>query len=1024
MRAFLVAIVSLFSLHAYAQGASSGDIVGTLENQGAGQYTVTASNPATGRSRSTNVDADGSFRFSQLPVGSYDLMVMRNGTLVARDTFAVTLNGNTVAEFPLMDQSVDEITVTASRIVGDTYSTDSGLVMSKDSIDIMPVGRNLTAISLLAPGVVAGDNKFGLSGGPGFASFGGSSIAENSCYINGLEVTNTRQGLGCGAVPFEFYDQFQVKTGGYSAQYGRTTGGVLNAVTKSGTNEWEFGVGVAIEPGSLYEEGKISRGGGGFGSGGGTSGGAGGPGTGAVFRNTTNDENSLTEYWLTAGGPIIKDKLFIYAIVNPRDQQQDFAWQTSTRIQYVADNEYRRIDRSGGDNLFWGAKIDWDITDYHRVSAWGYSNRNDGIDVHYNFNPDTNVIGTTPTQTRIRQRGGEASSISYTGTFMDDITVSAMFGKIETEYTNDPDDTVSCPSVSDQRNPAPANPIVGCGPGGTFGANFDENEQTRLDIEWALGDHLIRAGLDKQDRGSTRLSSPIGGHNYTYSTLAPGGIIQGTGNTIYTNNTGASQDYVFDRIFDNLGLGGGFSSELTAYYIEDEWQLNDNIVLYIGARKDQLTNFATGGTVFADFDQEWAPRLGMSWDPTGDGQNKFYGTWGRYYLPIANNTNFRVASGVTDITTYYTYSGTDATTGAPTGIQPIGGTQANSQVINSLPNPPTKDQFQAQEADPFYKEEYILGYERYFGDENKLGLRYVFRDVGATLDDYCGPLANPGYCTMVNPGSGGSWSATAGGPLTFYSADQIGLPEGRNEYTAVQLEWNHTGERMNYNVIYTWSRSVGNFEGSVKSDNVQADAGITTDFDFPALMDGADGYLPNDRRHVLKFFGSYKVTDALTAGWNASLASGRPLSAIGAGYPSNDPNIYGSYGGTYYLFTNTCNEGGAVINCANTALDLTDPVQAQQFVDSKIYQSSPRGSVGRTPWLASLDASLTYDFNVSDVDMSASLQVFNLLNIQEAVSINENAEGRNSEGVANQWYGAAYNWQTPRYVRLQLQARF
>lgn len=1024
MRTFLVAIVSIFSVQAYAQGNSSGDIIGALDNQGPGQYTVTASDPSTGRSRTTNVGADGNFRFSQLPVGQYELTVMRDGMLVARDNFGVSLNGNTVANFELADQTIDEITVVASRIVGDTYSTDSGLVMGKAEIDIMPVGRDLTSISMLAPGVVLGDSQFGLNGGPGFASFGGSSIAENSCYINGLEVTNTRQGLGCGQVPFEFYDQFQVKTGGYSAQYGRTTGGVLNAVTKSGTNDWEFGIGVAVEPGSLYEEGRVSRGGGGFGSGGGTTGGAGGAGTGTVFRNTTQNENSLTEYWLTAGGPIIEDKLFIYAIVNPRDQQQDFAWQTSARQQFVADDEYRTIDRSGGDNVFWGAKIDFDINDYHRLSAWGYSNRNDGIDTHYNFNPNTNVIGTTPTQTRIRQRGGEASSISYTGTFMDDITVSAMFGTIETEYTNDPDDTVSCPSVSDQRNPAPANPIVGCGPGGTFGSNVDENEQFRLDVEWAVGDHLVRAGIDQQDRNSTRLSSPIGGHNYTYSTLAPGGIIQGTGNTIYTNNTGVSQDYVFDRIFDNLGLGGGFSSELTAYYIEDEWQLNDDIVLYLGARKDQLTNFATGGVVFADFDQEWAPRLGMSWDPVGDGQNKVYGTWGRYYLPIANNTNFRVASGVTDITTYYTFTGVDATTGAPTGISPIGGTQLNSQVINSLPTPPTKDQFQAQEADPFYKEEFIIGYERDLSESDRIGVRYVSRDVGATLDDYCGPFANPGYCTMVNPGSGGSWSATAGGPLTFYDAATIGLPEGRNEYTALQFEWNHQGERVNYNVVYTWSRSVGNFEGSVKSDNVQADAGITTDFDFPALMDGADGYLPNDRRHVLKFYGSYMLTDSLTAGWNASLASGRPLSAIGQGYPSNDPNIYGSYGNTYYLFTNTCNEGGAVINCANTALDLNDPIQAQQFVDSKIYQFSPRGSVGRTPWVTTLDASLTYNFNVSDIDMTANLQIFNVLDTQEITHINENAEGRNSEGVANQWYGAAYGWQAPRHVRLSLQARF
>jgi hypothetical protein len=1003
MRTLFVAIVSLFSLQVYAQGASTGDIVGSLQNQGSGQYTVTANEPATGRSRTTNVGADGSFRFSKLPVGTYDLMVMRNGTLVARDTFPVTLNGNTVATFPIAEQSMDEITVTASKLVGDTYSTDSGLVMTKDNIDIMPVGRDLTSISLLAPGVVEGDSKFGLSGGPGFASFGGSSVAENSCYINGLEVTNTRQGLGCGAVPFEFYDQFQVKTGGYSAQYGRTTGGVLNAVTKSGTNEWEFGVGLAVEPGSLYEKGNISRGGGGFGNG------AGGPGTGPVFRDTTMNENSLTEYWLTAGGPIIQDKLFIYAIVNPRDESQDFAWQTSTRQQYAPDNEFRKISRDGSDNLFWGAKIDWDITDYHRLSAWGYSNRSDGLDVHYPYDPNTGVLSTVSNQTIIRKRGGEASSISYTGTFMDAVTVSAMYGSIKTEYTSDPDDTQSCPAVADQRSPAPANPIVGCGPGGSYGNNFDENTQTRLDIEWALGDHLIRVGLDQQDRDSTRLVQPIGGHDYTYSTLLDNASIQGNNGPIYTNTTGAPIDFVFDRLFTNAGFGGGFRSELTAYYVEDEWQLNDNIVLYIGARKDQLTNFATGDIIFADFDQEWAPRLGMSWDPTGDGQNKFYGTWGRYYLPIANNTNYRVGSGVSDTTTYYTFTGSDATTGAPTGILPISGDLATSTVTNSASAPPTKDQFQAAEADPFYKEEWIVGYERYLGDADKLGLRVVLRETGATLDDYCGFYSNPGYCTMVNPGFGGSWSSTAGGPLTFYSAETIGLPKGRNDYTAVQLEWNHTGERVNYNFIYTWSRSTGNFEGAVKSDIVQADAGITQDFDFPALMDGADGYLPNDRRHVFKFYGSYAVTDSLRAGWNASLASGRPLSAYGAGYPDQGANVFGSYGDTYYLYTNQCPDTNGNSLCEQS---------------EKIYQFASRGTAGRTPWLTTLDASLTYDFNVSDVDMSATLQVFNILDIQEVVLTNEHAEARRSEGNPNQWYGAAYGWQTPRHVRLQLQARF
>ena len=82
-------------------------------------------------------------------------------------------------------------------------------------------------------------------------SFGGSSIAENTVYINGLNVTDFYNRVGSSTVPYSFYKEFQVKTGGYSVEFGRTTGGVINAVTRSGTNEFEFGTEVVWEPSSL-----------------------------------------------------------------------------------------------------------------------------------------------------------------------------------------------------------------------------------------------------------------------------------------------------------------------------------------------------------------------------------------------------------------------------------------------------------------------------------------------------------------------------------------------------------------------------------------------------------------------------------------------------------------------------------------------------------------------------------------------------------------------------------------------------
>ena len=339
--------------------------------------------------------------------------------------------------------------------------------------------------------------------------------------------------------------------------------------------------------------------------------------------------------------------------------------------------------------------------------------------------------------------------------------------------------------------------------------------------------------------------------------------------------------------------------------------------------------------------------------------------------------------------------------------------------------------FQAQEADPFYKEELILGYERSLNDTYNMGIRLISRDVGATLDDYCG-FYSSAWCTMVNPGFKGTWGQdndlngeADGGILTTYTPEQIGLPKGENEYTSAQFELERVTDTSNWTLVYTWGRSVGNFEGSVKSDIVQADAGITQDFDFPALMDGAYGYLPNDRRHSFKFYGNYFVNDKLSVGWNATAFSGRPLNRFGAGHPEgDDPIQFGSYGDTYYIFTNNCNEGGVVISCANTALDLTDPVQAAQFQDNKIYIRGPRGSAGRTPWNFNLDVSANYNFELSNVDMTASIKVYNILDIQEANSQNEAFEQRRSEGTLNQYYGAAYAWQAPRHIQLGLTARF
>jgi outer membrane receptor for ferrienterochelin and colicin len=948
---------------------------------------VKAVNTETGTTRTVDLNADGSYRLAKLPTGPYKVTVSRDNRVFAEEIVRVSIGKNSVANFeiaaPLDNTEVIEV-VASSIATIDLSSSDSGLIVGEVEIDRMPIARNLTSVALLAPGVVQGDGAFGKT-----ASFGGSSVAENICYINGMEVTNTRNGLGCGELPFEFYKEFQVKTGGYSAKYGRATGGAINATAKKGTNEWELSATATYTPDSLRSSNEqISRANG---------------GTGGIYRDMTHNEQDSKEMTLSVGGPIIKDKLFFYAIVNPKDDTSSNTWQPSFWDHYLANNQYRERESSGGDNLFWGATVDWDISEDHRLSYFGYSNRSDTTEEVYAYNTNgESVIGEHLGQ-NIRKRGGETHSISYTGYITDDLIVTAMAGRIEAEYETSASNT-ACSTVSESRV-NPTTPAVSCGPGGNYGENNDTNTQYALDIEYTIGDHTITAGYEKQERETTRFNIPTGpngGHAYTYATLAPGSTIQGDDGILFSNPTDAPIDYVSDRVFSNEAEGGGFTSDILAYYIEDVWQYSDDLTLTLGLRIDDFENTGVTGRVISSFTTDVAPRLGFSWDPTGEGESKVFGTVGQYYLPIANNTIYRASSGVDDRTTYYNFSGIDAN-GEPISPVPVNGTAANSQTINSTATFPTKETFVSDNADPFSKIEYILGYETQLSDEYSMLVKGTYRYVDSALDDYCGAYANH-YCLMINPGSDAKFYVDADDdgladsdtPVTYDNDTTVQLPEGENKYYALETTLKYQLDDLTWSASYTWSHSYGNFEGAVKSDNGQQDAGITTDFDFPALMDGADGNLPNDRRHVMKFFGSYNVTEEFVVGWNSTLASGRPRGVQGGSYWTDDSDLYGSYGDTYYV---TQDDGSLTYH--------------------------PRGSNGTTSWTFTVDLSASYSFEVNGVDLKASLDVFNVLDSSQETSSVDNYEGIGwAAGGRNQYYDSALTWQTPRYATINLEARF
>jgi outer membrane receptor protein involved in Fe transport len=110
----------------------------------------------------------------------------------------------------------------SNKVVDALDQSTNNLVNNK-----IPIGRSLTDVIMLTPGTVKGDTAFG-----NLPAINGASVAENVFYVNGLNITNVRNNTGFSTVPFDMFESVEVITDGYSAQYGRYHGGMINAQTK------------------------------------------------------------------------------------------------------------------------------------------------------------------------------------------------------------------------------------------------------------------------------------------------------------------------------------------------------------------------------------------------------------------------------------------------------------------------------------------------------------------------------------------------------------------------------------------------------------------------------------------------------------------------------------------------------------------------------------------------------------------------------------------------------------------------
>jgi hypothetical protein len=1003
---------------AYAQSNATGTVFGTAP-AGAGDSVIVES-AATNAKRTTSVDANGKFSLTSLPPGRYKVQLMKGSTVVSSVEIEVLLGQGVEAVFAAAGgtQQLQTVQVVGSRSVIDVSSTNGGSTFTAKELANIPIAQNVTSIMLLAPDVVKADPRYA-----GGASIGGGAPSENSYYINGFPVTNPLSQLGSMELPFGAIQQAQILTGGFGAEFGRSTGGVVNITTKSGSNKFEGGASYSITPNSLRAKEKNVY----------YNSGAGLDTDHKLYWHKRDNESTEQQVGAYVGGPIIKDKLFFFIAA---DQTTNKSSGTSFLPNDLTGNvESSTLTQNGwvdkkDTNQRYLAKFDWNITDNHRVeyTAIGDNYETDESNFGFDyatlkhFGPKTYSAHYKNQPSLTPSVGGTANILKYTGTLTNDLTLTALYGESRSPHkqTYNPDLGSAIPGAVFSTPTAHA-PGVDYGTSQPLsgqnlnpGSAKDKTKSYRLDLEYAIGDHTLRAGLDENKLTSESAGQVVaGGSTYSYRFTPTPGATRTFGPYDYIVGNGSSPlgdqgYYVRQRTFSSVTDA---RSDQSAQYIEDRWQATKNLLVTLGLRNESFKGYNGEGEAYIDSKNFISPRVGASWDVLGNSSLKVFGNVGRYSIQTPTHVAVRGAGVSTLVDQYFTYTGVDAN-GIPTGLTPLTPEPFSPDGETGQRKDPNS--VAAKDLKPSYQDELILGIEKAFTSKLTGGAKMTYRRLGATLDDMCDDRPFAKYaddhginrdnwafsCLSINPGRTNKFKIDYAGTQSNYtdvslSAADMGFDKPTRKYLALDFFLEHPFTDGWYGKIaYTWSKAKGNTEGQTKSDNGQTDVAATSTWDFHEIMENIYGYLPSDRRHQIKAIGYWQFAPEWGVGGNLAASSGRPRNCNG-NYGGDSPD--GDYGGYGSIFFYCTFDGNTV--------------------------KTPRGSQGRLPWSFSLDANVIYQPSYVK-GLKLRIDVFNLLNRQSALAVRETHEVSQDPSSVLTTYGSVIGYSAPRSVRLSAQYDF
>jgi hypothetical protein len=669
---FLACLILTLSVVTFAQSTVSGAIGGVVTNPN-GEVVpgaaVTVVNTGTNKEGTATSDGTGRFRVVDLQPGTYRVSVNATGFgPFSQDAVIVEVGQVTSIEVPLAIGAVSgTVEITSEAPVINTSQQDFSSNINQTSINELPInGRRWSNFALLTPGSTA-DGNFGL------ISFRGISGLLNNNTIDGGDNNQAFFSEERGRTRISYVvsqaaiREFQVNTSNYSAEYGRAAGGVVNAVTKSGTNEFH---------GDLFYYQRNNRLG------------ARNPlATQTVISNGVPDiigikpEDVRHQFGGAVGGPIVKNKLFFFFsydeqkrnfpgiaifsradfLTNPATAPNRTALtargltnaQIDTAVAFLV-SETGEVSRRGDQRLFL-PKIDWHINDKNVFTAtynrlrWA----------------SPNGIQTQPTNTRGRDSFGddfvEVDSLTLR---LQSTLTSTVLNEARFQYGRDNEFQFSTPPI--EGAPATSNgrtPNVFITNGLEFGkptflerpAFPDEKRWQYADtVSISRGRHTFKFGGDINYVKDTLNNLRFEGGAYSYNNINDFIIdytnfrfgLPGTVNCVANTTRFRGKCYT-----SNYQQGfGNPANELSTtdfnFFFQDDWRVTPRLTLNLGMRYEyerlpdaQIPNPALPQTAqLPDDKNNFGPRFGFAYDIGGEGKTSLRGGYGIYYGRIINST--------------------------------------------------------------------------------------------------------------------------------------------------------------------------------------------------------------------------------------------------------------------------------------------------------------------------------------------------------------------------------------------------